>query len=278
MKRRRTVQPRDADKVGELPKYYREMPLDAAAREAIELFSLLLSRCNYARSAASLHFERCLDALPRQIGLKTVTKTESADDYYVPAEVLTQWHLLPQYVQENGQPRALRANGAGLTVASIVRRVSRSANPVRILEYLLSIRAVERVGSRYIPRDRIARHRRSPRLQRIHNFLATLALLRTVERNARQPGSGRWYQFTTDGHVPESQLKQFAREMREASDHTLFIADEAQLRRRLLRQGGERNLPVTLGIFMSEGRRLPSLVRGAKGQQLKTKARSQKQR
>jgi hypothetical protein len=147
------------------------------------------------------------------------------------------------------------------------------------LEYLLSIRAVERVGNRYIPRDRIARHRLSPRLQRIHNFLATLALLRTVERNARrQRGNGRWYQFTTDGSIPESQVETFALEMKEASNQTLLLADEAQFRRGLLRQRGERNLPVTLGIFMSEGRRLPALVKRTKTQQANIKKRSQQRR
>jgi hypothetical protein len=207
--------------------------------------------------------------------LRRCPKKEPAEDHYVPAEVLTQWHLLPQYVQRNGQPRALRANGAGLTVASIVRRVSRRSNAARTLEYLLRIRAVEQVGNRFVPRDRIARHRLSPRLQRIHNFLATLALLRTVERNARGKGNGRWYQFTTDGSIPESQVKTFALEMKEASDQTLMLADQARFRHGLSRQRGERTLPVTLGIFMSEGRRLPSLVKGTRLQQSRTKKRSQ---
>jgi hypothetical protein len=114
MKRLHKRHPRENDTSGERAKQYREMPLNAAAREAIELFSLLLSRCNYDRSAASLYFQRCLDALPRQISLATLSETESPNDYYVPAEVLTQWHLLPQYVNRNGQLCARMAQASRL--------------------------------------------------------------------------------------------------------------------------------------------------------------------
>ena len=72
----------------------------------------------------------------------------------------------------------------------------------------------------------------------------------------------------------ESQVETFAPEMREASDQTLTLADEARFRHGLFRQRGERSLPVTLGIFMSEGRRLPSLVKGTRVQQPRTKKRS----
>jgi hypothetical protein len=86
--------------------------------------------------------------------------------------------------------------------------------------------------------------------------------LRTLESNARQT-SERQYQFTTDGTVPESQLQQFRKEMQESSDRTLMLADAAMFRQSQTRKRGERGLPVTLGIFMSEGRKLPSLMDGA---------------
>jgi hypothetical protein len=238
-----------------------EAPLDLVAREAIELFALLLARCNFSREAAGEEFKRCLLLLPEEIGHPPAAESEPAqDDHYVPAEVLTQWHLLPQCVAGDGQPRALRAKGPGLTVASIVRRVQRRANPDHVLEYLLRVRAVRAVGSRFIPRERIVRHRVSSRQQRRDNLLSALALLRTVERNVRQDGQGRWYQYTTDANIPESQCVVFAQEMREVSDQTLQTADEAMFRRRLTRMRGERNLPMTVGVFMSEGQPLPSLI------------------
>lgn len=239
--------------------------MDSAALESIELFALLLARCNFSRTEALEHFRFCLDQLPATVGFPGDSDEAPAEDHYVPAEVLTQWHLLPQYVQKDGQPRALRANGAGLTVASIVRRVHPRSNPEQILKYLLSIRAVTRVGNRYIPRERIARHRLSPRLQRIHHFLAVLALLRTVENNARQDAKTRQYQFTTDGSIPESQLVEHRKDMAEVGDQTLMFADEAMFRRSVKPRRGERAIPVTLGVFMSEGRSLPSLLTNPAG-------------
>jgi hypothetical protein len=48
-------------------------------------------------------------------------------------------------------------------------------------------------------------------------------------------------------------VETFALEMKEASDQTLLLADEAPAPPRTLRQRGERNLPVTLGIFYERG-------------------------
>jgi hypothetical protein len=125
-----------------------------------------------------------------------------------------------------------------LTVASIVRHVRPRSNPDQILNYPLSIRAVTRVGNRYIPRERIARHRLSPRLQRIHHFLAVLSLLRTVEGNVRQHTTMRQYQFTADGSIPQSQLADFRKDMAELGDQTLVFADEAMFRRSALPRRG----------------------------------------
>jgi hypothetical protein len=251
--RSRTQRPR---KRGPDP-YAGEAPLDAIAREAIELFALLLTRCNFSRRSAARYFENCLNALPLSVGLPSDSLVAPAKDH-VPADVLTQWHLLPQYVL-NGQPRPLRAKGSRASVASIVRRVNPRSDPDRILEYLLSIGAVKRVGDLYIPRERIVQHRLSPRLQRIHHARLAVSLLRTLERNTRQSTQGRWYQFATDGTVPESQLEDFSKQMWEASDQMLMLADAALFRRALTRRRGERSVPVTLGIFMSEGRRLAPL-------------------
>jgi hypothetical protein len=235
--------------------------MDTAALESIELFALLLARCNFSRSQALEHFRFCFDELSASVGLPSGADDDVAEDVYVPAEVLTQWHLVAQYVQKDGRPRALRANGTGFTVASLVRRVDPRADPEQILKYLLSIRAVTRVGNRYIPRDRIARHRFSPRLQRIHHFLAVLALLRTVEGNVRQDRQTRQYQFTTDGTIPENQLVDFRKDMAEVGDQTLVFADEAMFRLSTSPRRGESAIPVTLGVFMSEGRPLPSLLK-----------------
>jgi hypothetical protein len=45
-------------------------------------------------------------------------------------------------------------------------------------------------------------------------------------------------------------------------DQTLQLADEVMFRRQLTRMQGERTVPMTVGIFMSEGQPLPSLTLG----------------
>jgi len=225
-------------------------PLDAAAREVIELFALVLARCNLSRSEASQHFKKILDSLPASLGAVSDSREDLERDG-VPADVLTVWHMQPEYVS-NGQPRPLPARGAALSVASIVRQVSRTAKPADVLEYLIRIGAVKQVGNLYLPVDRVVQHRLSPRLQRLHHLRVAAALLRTLERNARQDGTTRWYQFATDGTIPASQREGCAQEIWEASNQTLMLADSLMFRRSQKRKPNEPLVPVTLGIFWSE--------------------------
>jgi hypothetical protein len=243
--------------------------LDTTSRESIELFALLLARWDLPREAVWRYLKHCLENLPGSIAT-TSDESPGITKDQVPGEVLTQWHLLPQYVHD-GEPRPLPATGPGPSVASIVRRVSRTARPDEVLKYLLGMGAVKQMGRLYLPKQRILELRLSPRLQRFHHLRVALALLRTLESNARQT-SERQYQFTTDGTVPESQLQHFRNEMREASDRTLMLADAAMFRQSQARKRGERGLPVTLGIFMSEGRKLPSFMEGAPQSKLSNKS------
>jgi hypothetical protein len=116
-------------------------------------------------------------------------------------------------------------------------------------------------GSVCLSRDRIVQHRLSPKVQRIHHLRVALSLLRTLERNARQSEEFRWYQFATDGSIPESQKSEFVEEMRTASDQTFFLADSILFRSARTCKQGERSVPMTMAIFLREGRRLLPITR-----------------
>jgi hypothetical protein len=123
--------------------------LDATSRETIELFALLLARWDLPREAAWRYLKQCLANLPASIAT-TSDESPGIKRDQVPGEVLTQWHLLPQYV-DNGEPRPLPATGLGPSIASIVRRVSRTARSDEVLTYLLGIGAVKQMGGLYLP-------------------------------------------------------------------------------------------------------------------------------
>src|SRR5260370_23592951 len=99
--------------------------LDAISRETIELFASLLARWDLPRQAVWRYLKECLDTLPASLGTTSDPSPRIKRDH-VPGDVLTQWHMLPRYVH-NGGPRPLPATGPGPSVASIVRRVGRTA-------------------------------------------------------------------------------------------------------------------------------------------------------
>lgn len=97
-----------------------------------------------------------------------------------------------------------------------------------------------------------------------------LALAQTVESNARQAelsakepaddsGDSGTYQFASIGFVPESQMEEFRKEMRQLNDQTLVLVDGVMARRSQKRKRGERLVPVGEVIFMSENSPLVSL-------------------
>src|SRR5882757_10588892 len=219
--------------------------------ECLELFALLLVRCNVPRELAIRHFSVCMEQLPPDLGATTTGDAESPQSDYVPAEVLTRWHVAPKWVGPDGQPRALPTSGTQLSVAALVREVDPTADAQQILKYLVSIRAVTRVGKRYVPLERKARHRLSGRRLRAFNFRASLALLRVVESNVRE-GRARQYQFTTDGNVPEHRLADFREAMTDLADATLMSADNEMVRESTSSQRGARAVPMTLGVFLGE--------------------------
>jgi hypothetical protein len=133
-----------------------------------------------------------------------------------------------------------------------------------VLDYLLSSGTVKRVGGHYVPLSRILTHRRAPPVQRLHHLRFAIALMRTLERNARGFNRPRLYQFHAEGRIPVSQCKAHGEAMWEASDQLLMVADADMFRRALTRKRGERSIEATLGIFSSVGGPLPPLARGGK--------------
>jgi hypothetical protein len=201
-----------------------------------------------------------LEALPDSVGF-TAEPAGEHDEDRIPADVLSHWYLEPRYVL-NGRPLALPARGGALSIASIVRRVSRSADTNPVVAYLLKTGMVEKVGKLYLPRGRIVQHRFAPALQRAHHLRVTVGVMRTVEGNARQSGNRRQYQFVADGFVPVSHVAAFSQEMAEPSNELLKSADAAIFRRSGMGKAGERKVRVSVSVVLNDGQKLPRVVRG----------------
>jgi hypothetical protein len=230
-------------------------PLHSIVLEMIQLVAEICVRSGAlktkkaARDVSDL-FARSLIQLVSQVMMRGSEEPYRGNPY-VPAEVLSRWALLKQYVGADGKPRPLRAKGRGLTFASLVRLIDPHENPARVLDYLLKIGNVARVGKLFVPTSRIAQHPISGPLLRVLEVRAVAALLRSIMSNARE-GRPRQYQFTTDGSIPESELDEFQAEVRGVFVQALLTVDELILRRRNnpARQG-DPLVPLTMGLYMN---------------------------
>lgn len=68
--------------------------------------------------------------------------------------VLSYWYTDPLCVDGRGRPRALPVKGSGLSVATLVSRVSRKLDPDVAVQTLLKHRALKPQGALYIPTNR----------------------------------------------------------------------------------------------------------------------------
>jgi hypothetical protein len=243
------------------------VPLDDEDREHIELSALLYARLRKSPKEAIEHFALCMEKLALLIS-STADAGDDVDfgaDDYLPADVLSRWEDSRQFVDKDGSPMPLPAKSrGGPSFDTLVRSVDSRADSDKLLKYLLRIGAVERVGKRYMLKDRKARHQPTGRLLPKFNFKASLALLRTVESNIR-PGSPRQYQFTTDGRIPKDSVEEFREESAAVGEVALRTWDEAiQSKQTDATQDKRSWVKMTGGVYMNEDRPLPSLLLASK--------------
>lgn len=236
------------------------LPLDRATQELLDSTARLIARGDFDRTAAAEYFKRSLELAPL---ITYRIQPDPMDQTFLPGEVITQWHNLPEYLL-NGRPRPLYARRTRLSIAALIRRLDPHADTDEVLKHLTETRAIEPVGKRFLPTTRIMKYRRQPAQQQIHHRRVALALVRTLETNARHaersareaaydpPEDARIYEFASTGFVPESQMQEFRKEMRQLNDETLVLVDGVMARRSQKRSRGEKLVAVSEVIFMSE--------------------------
>src|ERR1700753_3902357 len=75
-------------------------------------------------------------------------ETPTKDDDWV--QVLTLWTMDPEYVDERGNPRVLRARGAAPSLEALVRRVDSKGTTQNVCRNLIRTGAARKVGTKYI--------------------------------------------------------------------------------------------------------------------------------
>lgn len=236
----------------------RGRPLDALAREAIDLCALITARCGYSPQEAAARFQWRSGRISREV-VRGEGITQRTD---LPAHVLTLWHQDSGYLLASGEPRPLRERGRAPSVEALVKRVGQGLTLEVAMSWLLGTGVLRRVGATYVPRDYVVALPNNSLSQQAHNMRVFAEYLRTLDHNTRaRSARERWYEASADNpRVPVSKLDRLKDSLRSAG--RAFLADKDVLLHRLAEehQPGEPTVPVAIGAYLSVGR--PASVPG----------------
>jgi hypothetical protein len=230
-------------------------PLDAAAREAIDLFARLLDNCGYSRAEVARAFNGI--SAPRS---PTVAATSAADSTLTDdaAHVITLWHMTAGYVDSLGDPLPLPVLGPAPSIESLVRLARRQLTLEGALQYFRTARTLKRAGTLFVPRSRVVHHPRATRFQAAHHLRVVAGLMRTVQTNHCEPYSRRRFEFAADGLVPKNKRRAFDRDFAAVGIEMLKSADALMLRYADASKPRKRQVPLTVGAYVFEGRPPPA--------------------
>lgn len=216
-------------------------------RQAVERFVHVLAHCGCAPQAIEDQVRaacrRIRSAWPREADLR-----DSLD----PGHVLTMWFSDPAYLDRRGNPRPLPIDGSSSSIEALARRVDPNLDGRYVARYLQRGGALKRMGSRYVPRDRVLIFRGR---EGMTPFLRGLfGLLRTLEHNShcgdRSPG---WLErFTRNIRFPISARERFEKRLRVLVNRLVVQTDADMHLLERARKKGERTIRMGLGVYQFE--------------------------
>jgi hypothetical protein len=220
--------------------------LDARAQEAVGRFVRVLARCGCTPQHIA---QEALKACRRVPSSWALTPKAAVSEMDAAAHVLTLWFQDPDYLDSKGNPQPLRLRGGERSLEALARQVDPKLDVDKILAHPLRRAVLRRSGARYLPRDRMLMFRGSGRPSHARSLRALLAILRTLEHNAR-PRTPGWYEvFAVNARVPVSAIPAFDRWLRRHGNRLLEQADGKLHRYEQKRRKGERTVRVGAGLY-----------------------------
>lgn len=165
--------------------------LDEAACESIERQVRILLRCGLSRSDLADELRRVAERILQVDG--RVSETHHRPDrsalvrlVALAMQVLSEWCTDPKYSDGQGRPLVLPKWGRR-SVAALTRRISRTLDVDRVIEYLIYTGTIARSRGGYRVVRRWVSTRSTPEINSIWSLRALVQTLRTLEHNLDNP-------------------------------------------------------------------------------------------
>lgn len=191
--------------------------LDEAAHESIERQLRILLRCGLSRSdlASELHrmAEWVLQTNRRASeNQERIGKSMPTREIALANQVLSEWCTDPKYCDRQGHPLVLPKQGRR-SMAALTRRISRTLDVERIIEYLVYTGTIARSRGGYRVERRWVSTRCTPEVNSFWSLRALLHTLRTLEHNLESPlSTPAWfYRVAERADVPVRKVPEIHR-------------------------------------------------------------------
>jgi hypothetical protein len=167
------------------------LSLDEAAREAIERQARILLRCGLSRSDIADELSRVAEQIrrtdSRALGNEDkIGKPKPSREIALANQVLSEWCTDPDYFDRQGRPLVLAKRGRR-SVAALTRRIGRTLDVERVIEYLTSTGTIARSRAGYRVVRRWVSTRATPQANSFWSLRALLQTLSGLEHNLDRP-------------------------------------------------------------------------------------------
>ena len=164
--------------------------------------------------------------------------------------VITLWHTEPDYLDEQGEPKALPLRGEAPSLVRLIERVLPGENPDAVMKSLIQIRGIRRRGTLYVPTARYCIY--PPDSALLHSLSTLLGMLRTVDHNVGVSRPHKLLERTAKNpNLPVSVLPIFYRRLNALAEELLRDADGEMEKYARSAATGPRTR-VAVGVFVSE--------------------------
>ena len=226
------------------------LPLDRVADQTLTTTLRTLFECGYSQNAI---VDR-VSALARESKSRFRRPPEenraSRDDW---VQIVTLWSLDPNYVDEDGQPRALPVYGPAPSVEALLKRVDSRLSPSEVCDQLLAKGVARRVG------EQLAVNAHAPIVfdpgtpeQSAYHLQMLHSVTRNIEHNSSPANGAVWVERQAICHnFPESALPAYSTDTRKRAQAFLEVEDATMHRIATVTASNGRTVRATVHILFS---------------------------
>lgn len=226
------------------------LPLDAIAMDSIWMLSRILARRGHGAAEAIEEFRKAYETIAAEVQTPhTLIEPEIPEAPHV----MTLWHDDTAYVDEEGEPRKIKATGPEPSFEALVHKVDPTLDPDRVLDYLMRDRVVGQDGNWYVPQHRGVVLATDAGPAAFRTVRVVSAFLRTCEHNLDLDPADRlhrWFERISENRdFPVSKLAEFSAFLEQHGDPFLKLMDTYMRGCEAAKEPGEPTIKLGVGVF-----------------------------